>query len=129
MSRRATRGMMVLATARTVSSGTNRLAPQTSAFAPSRAAVPKRGVMEFDDNTIALLPPAARNAGERRKVTETRRAAYKERVPSARISSKQYRCNRRAVQFRKLFDFSAPALQGCLNMRGCRAKLQVCGEN
>src|SRR5215472_10892242 len=69
MSTRATRGMRVLATARTGSSGTDRLAPQTSAFAPSRSAVPKRGVMEFDGNTITLLlPPTARNARETRGV-------------------------------------------------------------
>src|SRR5947207_15751084 len=34
-----------------------------------------------------------------------------------------------AVQFRKLFDFSATHVRGCLKMQGWRAKLQPCGEN
>jgi hypothetical protein len=57
-------------------------------------------------------------------VTEKPYDACKERVPTASIASKQDKCNRRAVPFRKLFDFSAPHGQGCLNMQGWRAKLQ-----
>src|SRR5260370_15013145 len=55
--------------------------------------------------------------------------ARKERLPSASIFSKHDKCNRRVVQFRKLFDFYATPLQGCLKMQGCRAKLQLCGDN
>ena len=47
----------------------------------------------------------------------------------ASIYSKQDKCNRLGVQFRRPFDFSATPRQGCLKRQGCRAKLQPCGEN
>jgi len=40
---------------------------------------------------------------ERQLLTETRRNAHQERLPTASISSKQYKCNRRAVQVHTFF--------------------------